>query len=445
VKLAQILILILLSAILHSAYGSEAGSTPPVGSAKLTQAVCSQIPNSKSISVKLQNNQPKLGRFNLFFFTVEKFDSAKPSILYVEGGPGFVRIKPYELHKKILKDYNVVYFHIRGAGCSQIPQGEVFDKYLNSFRVAEDMESIRKNLEIKAWKAVYGASYGTTAARVYARFYPNATQMLILDGPTATFSDRSIDPAAVLKSGLDKIVELEESTTLNSMSDLELYGLKEKILTMAHRYYVSTGISNPMAMFTSIIFSGDQNGKYDFGGSLVSPEYLYALTLLSSWGVNEPNHRKIIAQLLFGEFAPKIKADFLTEAHIAWLQRSYRLEFPTLYKNTADVKIESFKSDRALNSVSYFDQSIDNSFMCSAVPIYAVNGGLDLYTPVTSAKEKLENKECYKGDVRYLVINGAGHSVFLTDPQGEHLLSDAVQFIDNPAIGTPSPVLANAH
>jgi pimeloyl-ACP methyl ester carboxylesterase len=84
--------------------------------------------------------------------------------------------------------FNVVYFHLRGTGFSQIPPSNEFDKFLRTKYAVNDLEKIRQDFlgVDKSWDAVVGHSYGCILAQQYAASeHGTKIEKLILIAPTS--------------------------------------------------------------------------------------------------------------------------------------------------------------------------------------------------------------------------------------------------------------------
>jgi pimeloyl-ACP methyl ester carboxylesterase len=131
--------------------------------------------------------------FYLYYFTKGPYKkSAEPvkTILFCAGGPGAVfwptgeNLFLYELER----DYRVVYFHLRGAGFSQFPQSNKYDRYLRTSYAIGDIDKIFQDLakedsNFKHWDAVVGFSYGTVLAQQYTALNPTHVAKLVLASP----------------------------------------------------------------------------------------------------------------------------------------------------------------------------------------------------------------------------------------------------------------------
>lgn len=98
-------------------------------------------------------------------------------VLFLHGGPGG-SISEYSRRFFDPEYYRIILFDQRGTGKSQpflcLENNTIFDS-------VEDIEKIRKHLKIKDWY-VFGGSYGTTLALVYAIHYPKVVKHLVLRG-----------------------------------------------------------------------------------------------------------------------------------------------------------------------------------------------------------------------------------------------------------------------
>jgi proline iminopeptidase len=98
-------------------------------------------------------------------------------VLFLHGGPG-VGVQP--LHRRY---YDPQIFHAillsqRGAGKST-PSGELHEN--TTWDLVEDIETLRRELKIECW-FVFGGSWGSTLALVYATRHPEAVRGLVLRG-----------------------------------------------------------------------------------------------------------------------------------------------------------------------------------------------------------------------------------------------------------------------
>jgi proline iminopeptidase len=102
--------------------------------------------------------------------------NGKPAI-FLHGGPGGGAGK---LSRRFFdpKKYRIILFDQRGCGKSK-PHTCLEDN--TTWHLIEDIESIRKELDIKQW-LVFGGSWGSTLALAYAQSHPDRVTELILRG-----------------------------------------------------------------------------------------------------------------------------------------------------------------------------------------------------------------------------------------------------------------------
>jgi pimeloyl-ACP methyl ester carboxylesterase len=204
----------------------------------------------KLIAVPFDKENPGEGNFNLYYFRPD-FPSAqkkepekKKTLLFCSGGPGRV-IKPHDslwFKDLSLNGDNVVFFHLRGSGFSQLPESNKDDKYIRTRYAADDIEAIRKDFfkdtPEKKWDAVVGYSYGAALAQQYASKYGDSLEKLILIGPislerfnTAESYRKAYDEYAdaareVRRTIIDKIYKLSK---FEGMTDQQKIAIKKKL------------------------------------------------------------------------------------------------------------------------------------------------------------------------------------------------------------------------
>lgn len=97
-------------------------------------------------------------------------------VIFLHGGPGgSVGEKSLEFFNE---NHHVILFDQRGTGKST-PFLET--KNVTPFHTIEDMEKIRKHFGIEKW-TVFGGSYGSTLALLYAILHPERVENLVLRG-----------------------------------------------------------------------------------------------------------------------------------------------------------------------------------------------------------------------------------------------------------------------
>lgn len=117
--------------------------------------------------------------FNLHAYTKLEFDKNLPSLIFVSGGPGS---SPRDSEFN-LQGYNVIFFEQRGMGCSRPDELSEFlnPLFYSSLNTAYDIYSILNYFKIDS-AFIYGHSYGTIPATVFASLFPLKVKNLILEG-----------------------------------------------------------------------------------------------------------------------------------------------------------------------------------------------------------------------------------------------------------------------
>ena len=124
-----------------------------------------------------------VGDGNLVYWEACGTPDGKPAVV-LHGGPGSGR----SVSQRRLFDpaaYRVVQFDQRNCGRST-PHASVLATSLQSnttWKLVEDIETLRRHLDIKRW-LVLGGSWGSTLALAYAELHPDRVTELVLFGVT---------------------------------------------------------------------------------------------------------------------------------------------------------------------------------------------------------------------------------------------------------------------
>ena len=168
------------------------------------------------------------------------------TILYLEGGPGAGGITSIDtwLNNPLRNNYSIVLVDARGTGnslpklcpdlgnkfleilaknqssiadeqekvteaigCKEslIKRGIDITQY-NSSSIANDLNALKTALHLKKWN-VYGTSYGTYVAQVYANNYPEDIQSLVLDSSISDIAQYYDQNTANFMTSLDKVFD----------------------------------------------------------------------------------------------------------------------------------------------------------------------------------------------------------------------------------------------
>src|SRR5262249_35014321 len=181
--------------------------------------------------------------FQLYYF-VKDFSHGRESlnnrvILFVAGGPG--QVIQWDAKNFVdMPGYRIVYFHLRGAGFSQIPSDPQFDQFLRTSYAIEDIETIRDNLKIDQWYGIIGHSYGAVLAQEYANKYKvDKVRKLVLSAPdSGTPRNSNQEPAQF--TTLAKIYESADFSFLDNDKQIQLLDRVKAIADIIEKHFWNT-------------------------------------------------------------------------------------------------------------------------------------------------------------------------------------------------------------
>lgn len=135
---------------------------------------------SRRIDVPLDYDAPEKGTTSIFAWLESAYQPALPTIAFFDGGPG-QNIHGMSLIK--LSNYNVLHVDQRGVACSAPRTYQIYKdpNFYSSIFVARDFEKAREAFQIPKM-TLFGVSYGTIPATIYAHLYPSQVQSVILEG-----------------------------------------------------------------------------------------------------------------------------------------------------------------------------------------------------------------------------------------------------------------------
>jgi proline iminopeptidase len=145
--------------------------------------------NGHWIDVPVDYGDPKKGMTSLYFWFVDKFEPSRPTMVVFAGGPGMPThmsndnpaSRWFNALAKI--GYNILLFDQRGVAFSKPDSSRIYNAplFYSCINTAKDVERIRIFLGISQL-SVYGKSYGTIPATVYASMFEKSTRSLTLEG-----------------------------------------------------------------------------------------------------------------------------------------------------------------------------------------------------------------------------------------------------------------------
>lgn len=99
-------------------------------------------------------------------------------VVFLHGGPGGSTSRSSTIYFNP-NIYRVILFDQRGAGQST-PSAEIREN--SAQNLIDDIETLRIHLKITKWHLVFGGSWGSTLALLYAQAYPQMVGSLVLRG-----------------------------------------------------------------------------------------------------------------------------------------------------------------------------------------------------------------------------------------------------------------------
>lgn len=142
------------------------------------------------VMVPVDYENSKRGKTRIWaFFKSGPFKPELPTVIFLDGGPG----GNSHTWPQLLTGYNELHFDQRGIGCSHPESLDLYrdPNFYSNINNVRDMDEIRKFLQIEKF-AVYGASYGTALATMYASLYPKHTQSVVVDGVVFSNDDADV-------------------------------------------------------------------------------------------------------------------------------------------------------------------------------------------------------------------------------------------------------------
>jgi proline iminopeptidase len=122
------------------------------------------------------------------FFSSGPFNAEKPTVIFFDGGSG----GNSHGHPALLNSFNELHYDQRGIGCSHPTTMALYrdPNFYSNLNNAKDADEIRKALKIQK-VSLFGASYGTVVATIYASMFAEHSTGVILDGVEFSSSDKS--------------------------------------------------------------------------------------------------------------------------------------------------------------------------------------------------------------------------------------------------------------
>ncbi len=136
--------------------------------------------NGGFVQVPYDYSKPEETKASIYYHLNDPFDPSLPTMIFFNGGPGETS------HFGLLSfnfGWNVVKFDQRGIACSRPDTFEAYrdPNFYSSENTARDALAIVKHLGLQK-VSVYGISYGTVPATIFASLFPETTRAVVLEG-----------------------------------------------------------------------------------------------------------------------------------------------------------------------------------------------------------------------------------------------------------------------
>jgi proline iminopeptidase len=227
---------------------------------------------SKYVSVphyyKSDSSQEKL---EIYTYTTKAFDPAKPTVIFLDGGPGQ---NTHTLRESIPGDFNQINFDQRGLGCSAPETFELYKKadLYSTENTVNDIDMIRKAYNLEK-VSVYGVSYGTVPATIYGAKFFQVARSVILEGTVGPLENIHSDSYKVDKLNL-AIADLnkEQKVALEKGLNEKNEDVKNLVIYMNQLFYSNAGMQRAKTDLFAKFFNTDGSINEEYAKKL--KEYL---------------------------------------------------------------------------------------------------------------------------------------------------------------------------
>lgn len=221
------------------------------------------------VQVPVDYNDPTQGTTEVYAWTNKPFNPNLKTYIYLDGGPGsnshgssnFLNI-PKEIfpnNESLDNQWNQIFLDQRGLGCSA---PSTFEQYKNpnfysSRNTTLDMDAVRKTYGISKW-TVYGISYGTVPATIYASKSPELTRALVIEGIVSNTKELRSEDAKADK--MNQIISQFNSAQRSNFKKIWKDDRYQSILTSLFSYmmYKNGGYKQFKDYLLTIITSDGQ-------------------------------------------------------------------------------------------------------------------------------------------------------------------------------------------
>lgn len=210
-----------------SLVGMNANSQPYQSGVDLCKRIATEE-KGHWLSVPISYENKRTGETPLYYYFVKKrFSVKKPTVIFVEGGPGGTSHNYGKSFEHLATNFNILLFDQRGYVCSR-PETQTLaeeQKFYGIEKSARDMERLLSHLGIDK-VTVYAHSFGATIALEFAHIFPYRIKSLVLISPAFTTAEDArltSENLMKLKSTFKPMLKESLRTKLNSIENFDYF------------------------------------------------------------------------------------------------------------------------------------------------------------------------------------------------------------------------------
>ncbi len=398
----------------------------------------------------------------------KEIDKSNDPVLFIEGGPGAGGIEGIWtwIDHPLRDKSDIILVDVRGTGYSeprlcpelgkqfleilakdQSPQEDeaqksfaayeckrdlefrkIDTKQYNSQAISKDLNALKNTLKYKSWN-VFGVSYGTHVAQVYAQKFPNDVRTLILDSSISDITEYHDRNTSNYMTSLNKVFASCKNNSECNSKFPNLENLYYETINKLEKNPLTVKAGKNVVESEQFTYNAE-DFKVSLQQALYSDNLIEVIPLLITEFSNE-NENTLSA--LVAAFAALLKMDYgvyycmtCNEAIPANSFNEYKQDVNR--NNKLKTGLSFYKSDYVVcdkwNDGVLRDTTAMKKFSFSK-PVLVFAGE---YDPITPAKNGLDTKNKYSNS--YLVeVAAAGHGPSFSE-NGNKIVTE---FVNNPS------------
>jgi len=243
----------------------SAAAAEPIAAGRLTTTACGGlgvVAHCGDLTVPLDRADPTAGTTQVAFAVIQRRDASQPSlgtIAYNPGGPGLTVVQNAsalaQMFDPLLDRHELLLLDLRGSGlsdqltCPELSASLTFGSTAaldaaigacgraqgtrvadyGTAAIAEDLDDLRAALGI-AKLDLWGESYGSYLAQVYAALFPSHVRSLVLSGPVpVNFPLWGVAQAAAARNAIGLVCARNGNVCQSSTVLAELHQLGKRL------------------------------------------------------------------------------------------------------------------------------------------------------------------------------------------------------------------------